>query len=150
MKQTSARRRLAAAVAGLVLASCGGGGGYGGAPTAPTATTGNTGNPATTVVSILGNRGGQSFAPEPVTVRVGQAVAWRNQDGIVHRVVQDRAGDNSGDGYGGGPVDSAGGFDGGNTAPGATSNAMTLSAAGTIRYHCQIHPGMVGTIVVQP
>jgi plastocyanin len=26
---------------------------------------------------------------------------------------------------------------------------MTLNAAGTLRYHCAIHQGMVGSIVVQ-
>jgi plastocyanin len=104
------------------------------------------------VVGILGDRGAQSFAPNPVTAKVGQKVAWRNQDGIVHRVVQDRAGDNNNnDGYGYGPGSSApdGVFDGGETGPGATSSAMSLSAAGTIHYHCLIHPSMVGTIVVQ-
>jgi plastocyanin len=32
---------------------------------------------------------------------------------------------------------------------GATSAPLTMSTAGTFTYHCTIHPGMVGTIVVQ-
>ena len=64
-----------------------------------------------------------------------------------------RAGDdgnNTGDPYGGGGRGSGGtGFDGGDTAPGGMSTAVTVNAAGTFRYHCAIHPGMVGSIVVQ-
>jgi plastocyanin len=154
MKQRGRAAVLAVLMAGALASSCGGGG-YS-APTAanpPAANTGNT-DPGATVVGILGDRGSSSFAPNPVTARIGQKVQWRNQDGTVHRIVQDRAGDdgnNSGDPYGGGGQGGSGtsGFDGGDTAPGGMSNAMTLNAAGTIRYHCAIHPGMVGSIVVQ-
>jgi len=151
-------------VVGAALAclawSCGGGGGgaYGGAtaPNPAAAATPTASDPGTTVVGILGNRGASSFSPDPVAVKMGQKVQWRNQDGIVHRIVQDKAGsgDNGGgDPYGGNPGGSAptpgDGFDGGDTAPGAMSNAMSLSTQGTIRYHCSIHPSMTGSIVVQ-
>lgn len=147
---------LGAALAGLAW-SCGGGGGgaYGGATAPnPAAVTTPTPDAGTTVVGILGNRGASSFAPDPVTVKMGQKVAWRNQDGILHRIVQDRAGsgDNGGgDPYGGNPGGSApgDGFDAGDTAPGATSNAMSLGTQGTIHYHCAIHPSMTGSIIVQ-
>jgi plastocyanin len=154
MKQTRRPTLLAVLVAGALASSCGGGG-YS-APAAPNPPAANTGNTDTgaTVVGILGDRGTSSFAPNPVSARIGQKVQWRNQDGTVHRIVQDRVGDdgnNSGDPYGGGGQGGSGtsGFDGGDTAPGGMSNAMTLGAAGTIRYHCAIHPGMVGSIVVQ-
>ena len=156
MKQVDRSTVLAVLVAGALAASCGGGGGGYGGPTAANPPAGNTGtsDSGVTVVGILGDRGTSSFAPNPVSVRIGQKVQWRNQDGTVHRIVQDRAGDDgnsSGDPYGGGGQGGAGtsGFDGGDTAPGGMSNAMTLNAAGTIRYHCAIHPGMVGSIVVQ-
>jgi plastocyanin len=154
MKQKGRAAVLAVLVAGAVASSCGGGGGGYSAPTAanpPAATTG--GDPAATVVGILGDRGAGSFAPNPLTTRTGQKVQWRNQDGTLHRIVQDRAGDdgnNSGDPYGPGQGNSpASGFDGGDTPPGGTSNTMTLGVAGTFHYHCAIHPGMVGSIVVQ-
>ena len=139
------------ALAGIVVSSCGGGGGGGayGGTTAPTAAAGNTSDSSTAVVGILGDRGGQSFAPNPVTAKVGQKVAWRNQDGTVHRIVQDSVANNNNDGYGPGYSAGDGVFDAGETAPGATSTAMSLSSAGTVRYHCAIHPSMVGTIVVQ-
>jgi plastocyanin len=154
MKQRGRAAVVAVLVAGAFASSCGGGG-YS-APTGanpPAANTGNTDTGAT-VVGILGDRGTNSFAPNPVSARIGQKVQWRNQDGTVHRIVQDRVGDdgnNSGDPYGGGGQGGSGtsGFDGGDTPPGAMSIAMTLGAAGTIRYHCAIHPGMVGSIVVQ-
>jgi plastocyanin len=154
MKQMDRSTVLAVFVAGALASSCGGGGGGYNAPTTanPPASTGST-DPAATVVGILGDRGSNSFAPNPVAARIGQKVQWRNQDGTVHRIVQDRAGDdgnNTGDPYGGGGQGSGGtGFDGGDTAPGGMSNAVTVNAAGTFRYHCAIHPGMVGSIVVQ-
>ena len=155
MKQMDRSTVLAVLVAGALASSCGGGGGYG-APTAANPPAANTGNadPAATVVGILGDRGSSSFSPNPVAARIGAKVQWRNQDETLHRIVQDKAGDdgnNTGDPYGGNPGggSGAGGFDGGDTAPGSMSNAVTLSAAGTFRYHCAIHPGMVGSIVVQ-
>ena len=150
MKESRSLAALTVLLAGTLLTSCGGGGGggaYGGTST-PTAA-GNTADPGATVVGILGDRGGQSFTPNPVTAKVGQKVAWRNQDGIVHRIVQDSVANNNNDGYGPGYSAGDGVFDGGETAPGAMSSSMSLSSAGTIRYHCAIHPSMVGTIVVQ-
>ncbi len=84
-------------VAGVALAclalSCGGGGGgaYGGAtaPNPPAATTPTTSDPGTTVVGILGDRGASSFAPDPVTVKMGQKVAWKSD---VERDVAQRPG----------------------------------------------------------
>lgn len=154
MKQMDRPTLLAVLVAGALASSCGGGGGYSApsAPNPPAANTGTSTDPAATVVGILGDRGASSFSPNPVTAKIGAKIQWRNQDGILHRIVQDKAGDggNTGDPYGGGPGGSdPSGFDGGDTSPGSMSNAVTLNAAGTVRYHCAIHPGMVGSIVVQ-
>ena len=140
-----------AILAGAFAVSCGGGGGgYGmaSAPSTPTATA--PVDSSTIVVGVVANAGANSFSPNPASAKVGQKVAWRNQDGIVHHIVQDTSGD-PGDGYGYGPGggSSSGGFDGGTTAPGSMSGAMTLDTAGTMHYHCSIHPGMVGSIVVQ-
>jgi len=154
MKQMDRATVLAVLVAGALASNCGGGGGGGyNAPTTANPPANTSTDPAATVVGILGDRGSNSFAPNPVSARIGQKVQWRNQDGTVHRIVQDKAGDdgnNTGDPYGGGPQGGSGnGFDGGDTAPGGMSNAVTLTAAGTMRYHCAIHPGMVGTVTVQ-
>ncbi len=83
-------------------------------------------------VSINGILGNQSFAPNPTTVQVGQAIAWHNSDTITHTATAD-----------------ASGFNTGNVNPGSTSAPVMMTTAGTFTYHCSIHPGMVGTITVQ-
>lgn len=108
---------------------CGGGGGNGnpGAPTPP-----SNPNPApptaSSTVSIMGDRGAQSFTPNPATVAQGLTVAWRNNDNQVHRIVFND-----------------GSFDSGNIAPGAASEPRALPTNGA-NYHCSLHPGMIGAI----
>jgi plastocyanin len=87
----------------------------------------------TVTISIVSDAGAMSFSPEPASVKVGQAVVWRNADSITHTATQN-----------------GGGFNTGNIAPGATSNPITMTSAGSLAYHCQIHPGMVGTLTVTP
>jgi plastocyanin len=65
---------------------------------------------------------------------VGQQIVWHNLDSITHWMKQD----------------AGGGFDTGQIAPGSTSAPITLGAAGTFGYHCNIHPSMVGTLDVTP
>jgi len=72
-----------------------------------------------------------AYAPNPATVAVGGAVTWTNNDTVTHT--------STGDG---------GTWDSGNIAPGATFS-RTFSSSGTFRYHCTIHPGMIGTVNVQ-
>ena len=82
--------------------------------------------------NINGDRGSSSYAPTPLTMRVGQVVNWHNFDSTEHTATMD------------------GTFDSGKVpAFSAHSNAVTMTKAGTFTYHCQIHAGMVGTIVVQ-
>ena len=109
---------LAVAVA---VAGCGGGGSSG-SPSAPS----TSGGPST--ISIVGDRGGQSFSPNPGSSGQDLMVTWRNNDGATHRIVLND-----------------GTADTGDIAPGATSRAVRLPAAGA-NYHCSIHPGMVGAI----
>jgi len=127
--------------AALILAalgpSCGGGGGSTpAAPGTPTTTT-TTVPPATgtadLVISILGDQGGMSFSPATATLRVGQTVAWRNDDTDLHTATQD-----------------GGRFNTGNITRGATSAPIAMSAAGAFPYHCALHPGMVGSLTVNP
>ena len=65
--------------------------------------------------SVTLGKGDDKLTNSSVTARIGAKVQWRNQDGVLHRIVQDRAGDdgnNSGDPYGPNPGggSSAGGF----------------------------------------
>jgi|SRR5580704_10775033 plastocyanin len=87
---------------------------------------------ADVTISMVGNLGSNSFAPNPTTMKVGQSVAWMNNDTIAHDATQD-----------------AGRFTTGTLNAGATSSPVPMATAGTFTYHCTIHPGMVGTITVQ-
>jgi plastocyanin len=73
---------------------------------------------------------GYSFQPATLYVRRGTTVTWTNQDSQVHTVTSDN-----------------------NTFHSATlgqgqSYSYTFNSNGTYAYHCQIHPGMYGTVVV--
>jgi plastocyanin len=77
---------------------------------------------------VLGNR---AFSPDEVGVAVGDTVTWTNTDSVSHTSTSD-----------------ATGWDSGIVAPGAQFS-RTFQSAGRFQYHCAIHPGMVGTVVVQ-
>lgn len=100
---------------------------------APTPAPTPTPAPAAMTIDINGMDGAQSFSPSPANVSVGQQVRWHNADSTTHTATQD-----------------GGGFDTGSIPPGATSAPITLGTPGTIRYHCAIHPSMVGTLSVTP
>ena len=72
--------------------------------------------------------GGELVQPESQCTGTNGWVTWTNADGVTHRIV---ANDGS--------------FDTGNIAPGETSAAMTVATDGA-RYHCSIHPSMVGAV----
>ena len=77
--------------------------------------------------------GGQSYSPNPATVRVGQTVAWKNADSVTHTATAN-----------------GGAFNTGNIAAGATSNPIAMTTAGSFAYLCTIHPSMVGSLTVTP
>jgi plastocyanin len=122
--------------AALLLNACGG---YSSSPTnpypgpqpSPTPTPAPTPSANAVVVEILGENGNMSFSPALASLQVGQQVRWHNADRTVHTATQD-----------------GGGFDTGFLAPGATSASITLNAAGSLRYHCSVHPGMLGALEV--
>jgi MYXO-CTERM domain-containing protein len=73
---------------------------------------------------------GFAFAPGDLTVTVGDTVTWANADAQGHTATADD-----------------GAFDTG-TIAGNSSEAVTLTTAGTFAYHCRIHPAMTATLVV--
>ncbi|MGH7532994.1 MAG: cupredoxin domain-containing protein [Gemmatimonadales bacterium] len=100
-----------------------------------------------TVVANASTLTTTAFSPDSFTISLAgkDTVTWRNADL-----------GSPGDAYGGGAVpgvshhlvsDSTGVFDSGVMSPGGIF-AHTFTSAGTFRYHCAIHPGMVGVIVV--
>ncbi len=72
-----------------------------------------------------------AYSPATVTVKVGEAVTWTNQDSAGHNATSD---DKS--------------FDTGVLDTGK-SRTVAFNKAGTYTYHCSVHPSMHGTIIVQ-
>jgi plastocyanin len=71
------------------------------------------------------------FHPDHVSAKVGQAITWRNEEGIPHNVVSQ-----SGATFESKTFGKDGTF------------SWTPSKAGTVKYECTLHPGMQGTIDV--
>jgi plastocyanin len=113
---------LTAAVFVALAGAWGCGGGGSGNPSTPSSP-----SPATVTITIVGERGAQSFSPNPASA-AGQTVVFRNADSVVHRV---RLNDLS--------------VDTGDIAPGATSRTVRIPDAGT-NYHCSLHQTMVGAV----
>ena len=79
--------------------------------------------------------GPNAFGDEPVVIRKGERLRWRNADTEEHNVVADTA--------------SLPEFvTTGTLAPGG-ERLFTMNTTGTTRIHCTIHPQMVGLLVVQ-
>lgn len=107
------------------ITSCGGG--YSNpTPTSPTVLTATvTIQPNARTLSTA------AFVPNPVTLSAGGVLTWSNTDTTTHDMVSD-----------------IGAYDSGRIAPGGRFE-FTFSSKGTFPYHCSIHAGMVGTVVVQ-
>src|SRR5581483_10426576 len=71
-----------------------------------------------------------AFAPNPLDAPVGATVKWTNDDGTSHTVTADD-----------------GSFDSGPIGAGGTFT-RTFGQVRTIAYHCNIHPGMHGTLQI--
>jgi len=98
-------------------------------PTSPNPST----DPSTSVAIPTGAQslGTRAYMPDELSVATGSTVTWMNTDTVSHTSTSDESGWNSGI-----------------IAPGGRFS-FTFDRAGTYRYHCTIHPGMVGTVVVR-
>src|SRR5579859_3459668 len=132
---------LLALAAIIVMAACGGLTGGGSTPTPTTAPVGNTPTATATssgtamAVSIT-TTGSFAFSPATITIKVGTTVTWTNTTSVPHTVTSD---DNTT-------------FDSGINTPIAANGgtfSFTFTKAGTFAYHCQIHPFMKATVIVQ-
>jgi plastocyanin len=110
---------LVAAAAVLVLAGCGGDGGGGSGGADAAPVTG------VTQVTAKDNR----FTPPAIQVPAGTTVTWAFKDGLVPHDV-------TGDGWRSGDPQRKGTF------------THTFDQPGTYSYHCTIHDGMTGRVVV--
>jgi plastocyanin len=107
---------------------------------------GSTSSTAVGKVSIVeeaSEMGDQAYDPNPVKVKVGDTVTWTNDDSQAHTVT---SGTDSSDPNMGKEFDSS---------PGLSTLLSThqtfshkFTTAGEFPYFCQLHPTMVGKIVV--
>ena len=86
-------------------------------------------NPSSSAYTV--NIKSQSFQPSTLSVPAGTTVTWHNQDNAQHTVTSDTNGQ----------------FDSGAIATGKKFT-HTFTDPGSYGYHCSIHPGVKGTIVV--
>jgi plastocyanin len=122
------RARIVAALGVLLLAvACGSNDAGGGAAPAPAASSSAVpaGGGSTVEISNF------MFMPAMLTVAVGTTVTWKFDDSTDHTVTAD---DKS--------------FSSPPTSGGRTFTHR-FTTAGTVAYHCSIHPFMTGTIVVR-
>ena len=97
------------------------------ATTAPSEAPSGTDAPAADGAEIVIS--GFAFS-EGITVAAGTTVVVRNDDGSTHTLTADD-----------------GSFDTGSIDAGSTGE-ITLAAAGTFTFHCEVHPSMTGSITV--
>lgn len=110
-----------------------------------TTSTNSTGGTSVSIVPNASTLANKAFAPNPLNAKVGDTVTWTNKDTIFHTVTS-----------GTGPSDTTHGkeFDSGLSGPTAlTTQGKTFShkfmTAGEFPYFCQLHPTMVGKVVVK-
>ncbi len=110
-----------------------------------TTSTNSTGGNSVSIVPNASTLADKAFAPNPLNAKVGDTVTWTNKDTVFHTVTS-----------GIGPSDTTHGkeFDSGLSGPTAlTTQGKTFShkfmTAGEFPYFCQLHPTMVGKVVVK-
>ncbi len=108
-------------VTALVSAGCG----SSTSPTTPSSGTGTADNPITVFIT------NSVYSPNPITVRVGQYVNFKNNDAIVHSATFDNGAYESGD----------------IPAFSAHDVPVQLLSTGTFAFHCRLH-GERGAIIV--
>ena len=128
--------RLAVVSAVLLFAvACGG---YSTSSTSPSpsptpSATPPSGAPSSSITIPMGAEflGNRAFTPADLNIAAGTAVTWVNSDATSHTTTSNVAG-----------------WDSGIVAPGGRFS-FVFQNTGTFPYHCVIHPGMVGTVVVR-
>lgn len=127
--------RLAAVLTILMFAiACGGGGSSPSAAPSPLPSpTPAPGGSSSSVAIPVGAESlkNRAYVPDALDVAVGTTVTWTNTDSTSHTSTSDTPG-----------------WDSGIVAPGRQFS-FAFQKAGTFSYHCAIHPGMVGSVVVR-
>jgi plastocyanin len=127
-------RFAAVLVFSIGIAACGSGYSTPSSPSnspTPAPTSAPTGSMTVTIPGGASTQTTSAFGANPLTIATGTTISWLNDDNTTHTTNAD-----------------GNQWSSGNVAPGARFN-FTFTSAGRYTYHCQIHPNMVGTIVVQ-
>lgn len=132
-------RRLAVTALAFGLAAC-----SSSSPTSNRTNTGGGGGGGGPVINQFISVADYAFAPESVTVTAGKTVEWSNSGPSSHTVTSNSGAWNSMTLAAPSGMDPYGGPTGGGTF------VMTFSTPGTYVYHCSIHAGMTGVVVVTP
>jgi plastocyanin len=110
--------------AGSPAASSGAGASAAGGLACATAPAGGTAAATVTIKNF-------AYSPQPVPAKVGDVIAWRNDDSAPHSATMDD-----------------GSCDTDTINPGSTA-ILVFTAAGTYTYHCKIHPGQMKDVTVE-
>ncbi len=117
--------------AGVVLASALVAGGCGSDSASPTPSSGSGDGSAGSPITVFITN--SVYSPNPLTVRIGQYVNFKNNDNIQHSATFDN-----------------GTYESGNIPPLSAHDApVAMSSAGTFGFHCRLH-GEKGSVVVTP
>jgi plastocyanin len=79
----------------------------------------------------------KAYQPNPVKINVGEKIIWTNNDLTIHTVTEGNPSTNV----------TTNGFDSGLINPDETFNYV-FDKAGTIQYHCILHPTMIGSVII--
>src|SRR5436309_1918259 len=103
--------------------------------------TNSTSGDSVSIVPNASTMADKAFAPNPLNAKVGDKVTWTNKDTALHTVT---SGTSSSDPNKGKEFDS-----GISTLAPSKTFSHTFNTAGEFPYFCQLHPTMVGKVVVK-
>lgn len=84
------------------------------------------------------------FSPDSITISAGESVVWSNSGPSSHTVTSDNSSWTSA------TLGAPSGTDPYGYPTGGGTFSHLFSSAGTYHYHCSIHSGMTGVVVVTP
>jgi plastocyanin len=116
----------------VVIAACGGSSRM--PPTAPTPPTGGV-TASAYILPQAPTLGPLAFGDEALVIYTGERLRWVNLDTVTHALVADTSGVRD--------------FLKTDVLTPGGEQSFIMTATGTTTFHCTIHPGMVGTLVVR-
>lgn len=91
-----------------------------------------------------------AYSPDTVEIGVGEEVVWTNKDeGVHHTVTSGSPGDNGVPGVSEGKPSKPDGIFDGDLPDASNEYSFTFTESGTYGYFCEVHPSMIGEIVVR-